>query len=210
MRVGIFGGSFDPPHTGHLLMATDAVEALGLDYLQVVPAGIQPLKTPGRTPADHRLAMTRLCFQGVPRVEVDPIEIQRGGLSFSVDTVEAYRRQWPDAVLHFLLGEDAVAGLTAWREPRRLLSLVTLVVLAREGSSSRMAPSLLPPELASEFPPPQRLATRRVDVSSTEVRARVGRGQSIRGFVPDAVAAYIASTGLYLQEPAAPASLAPA
>ncbi|MEO7999882.1 MAG: nicotinate (nicotinamide) nucleotide adenylyltransferase [Gemmatimonadaceae bacterium] len=206
MRIGIFGGSFDPPHNGHLLVAMDAIDALSLDRLLVVPAGVQPLKTGQRTSSEHRLAMTRQCFDGLPRVEVDPIEIERGGLSFSVDTVEAYRRQWPSAELHLLLGEDAVAGFARWREPERLLSMAQLVVLSRRMTTAATQTSSTGGEWISSAGvsyPVQRLETRRVDVSSTEIRARVNEGRSIRGFVPDAVAAYIAAHNLYLQAPAA-------
>lgn len=204
MRIGIFGGSFDPPHNGHLLVALDAIETLSLDRLMVVPAGVQPLKKGQRTSSEHRLAMTRQCFDGLPQVEVDPIEIERGGLSFSVDTVEAYRRQWPSADLHLLIGEDAAAGLAQWREPERLLSMAQLVVLSRtmNDAAARSAASPASDEWMASFgahAPIQKLATRRVDVSSTEIRARVNEGRSIRGFVPDAVAAYIATHGLYLQ-----------
>jgi nicotinate-nucleotide adenylyltransferase len=215
MRIGIFGGSFDPPHNGHLLAALDAIEALSLDRLQVIPAAQQPLKTGVRTAGHHRLAMTRQCFEGLPQVEVDPIEMERGGLSFTVDTVDALRRQWPAAELLLLLGEDATAGLPHWREPERLLSMVQLVVLTRNverASTPAASVAGLPASLNMEewlaargLAPLRRIATRRVDVSSTEVRARVQSGRSIRGFVPDAVAAYIATTGLYLQEPEAPA-----
>jgi len=204
MRIGIFGGSFDPPHTGHLLAAIDAMEALSLDRLHVVPAAVQPLKSGQGTDSMHRLAMTQRCFGGLPRVEVDPIEIERGGLSFTVDTVEAYRRQWPLAELHLLIGEDAAAGLARWRDPERLLSMVRLVVLSRTVPSPTNREATDASAIDQWMPgPPIRLATRRVDVSSTEIRARVRAGTTLRGFVPDAVAAYIASTGLYLQASAA-------
>lgn len=208
MRIGIFGGSFDPPHNGHLMVALDAMEALSLDRLLVVPTGVQPLKTGQRTSSEHRLAMTRQCFDGLPRIEVDPIEIERGGLSFSVDTVEAYRRQWPLADLHLLIGEDAAAGFTRWREPERLLSMAQLVVLSRTMNDAMTAATTSPAsdEWMTSFGAHaliQRLAIRRVDVSSTEIRARVNEGRSIRGFVPDAVAAHIATHGLYLQASAA-------
>ena len=207
MRIGIFGGTFDPPHTGHLLVVQDAIEALALDRLQVVPAATQPLKSGTRTPADHRLAMTRECFEGLPRVEVDPIEIERGGLSFTVDTVERYRRQWPSAELHLLLGDDAVAGLPRWREPERLLSMVQLVALERTLDVASTAREPLSPGMeqwlsARGAHPVRRLATRRIDISSTEIRRRAAEGRSIRGFVSDAVAAYITSRRLYLQESA--------
>ncbi len=199
MRVGIFGGSFDPPHVGHLLVAQDAYEALSLDRMLVIPAGQQPLKLGTRTTAGHRLAMTGLGFRGVAGFEVDPIEIERGGLSYMVDTVESLRQRWPSADLHLLVGEDAAATFSQWKEPARLRSMARLVVLRRAVASDKPVPS---PELASALELPEhQLATRRLDVSSTEIRARVRDGRSIRGFVTDAVAEYIVSTGLYLRDP---------
>ncbi|MBY0489809.1 MAG: nicotinate (nicotinamide) nucleotide adenylyltransferase [Gemmatimonadaceae bacterium] len=191
MRLGLFGGSFDPPHVGHVLVAQDAREALRLDQVLVIPAAQQPLKGDQQTPAVHRLAMARAAFQGIDGLEVDAIEIDRGGLSFMVDTVEAVHRRWPDAQLHLLVGEDVVPTLPRWREPERLLAMVQLVILTRDpGAAASEAPE---ERIANAI----RLATRRVDVSSTEVRARVREGKSLRGFVPEAVATYIASTGLY-------------
>lgn len=199
MRLGLFGGSFDPPHVGHLLVAQDALAALHLDHLLVIPAAQQPLKDHHGTSAVHRLAMVRACFAGIPGIEVDPVEIERGGLSYMVDTVEAVHRRWPAAVLHLLVGRDVVPTLPRWHDVDRLLRLVRLVVLTRE-----TAPDGRPLPIDGESDGgvvAEYLATRRVDISSTEIRSRVRDGRSIRGFVPDAVATYIASTGLYLEHP---------
>jgi nicotinate-nucleotide adenylyltransferase len=199
VRLGLFGGSFDPPHVGHLLVAQDAFEALRLDRLLVIPAAQQPLKGGHQTAADHRLAMVQACFQGVRGIEVDPVEIERGGLSFMVDTVEAVRRRWPDAHLHLLVGRDVVPTLPRWHDVDRLLSMVRLVVLARDAAPLER-PLVINTESDSGVVA-EVLSTRRVDMSSTEIRSRVRDGRSIRGFVPDAVATYIASTGLYREYP---------
>jgi nicotinate-nucleotide adenylyltransferase len=196
MRLGLFGGSFDPPHVGHLLMAQDALDALALDRLLVIPAAQQPLKPEDQTVAAHRLAMVRACFEGVPGVEVDPVEIVRGGLSYMVDTVEEVRRRSPDALLHLLVGSDVVPTLPRWQDVDRLLRMVQLVVLSRDVADASAGAELV----VHGGVVARRLATRRVDVSSTEIRARVRSGRSIRGFVPDAVATYIASTGLYREK----------
>jgi len=195
VRIGLFGGSFDPPHIGHLLVAQDAIEALALDRLLVVPAGQQPLKGPSQTAAEHRLAMAQACFDGVPHTQVDPAEIARGGLSFMVDTVEDVRRRWPSAHLHLLIGSDVVPTLPRWKDPERLLGMVRLVVLYRNTDGAVPDDREIHGGGAADW-----LATRRVDVSSTEIRTRVRNGLSIRGFVSDAVATYIASTGLYLEK----------
>ncbi len=201
MRVGIFGGSFDPPHVGHLLVAVDALERLELDRMVLIPAATQPLKA-GRggshASADARLAMTRLLTDGDPRFEVDPIEIERGGISYMVDTLEALAGRWPGAELFLLAGADVLDTFHHWREPERIRELATLVVLTRDGaggSGGGSSVSAPPAELPGG--PPALLATRRVDVSSTEIRARLRSGQSIRGFVPEAVADFIRSAGLY-------------
>ncbi len=198
MRIGILGGSFDPPHVGHLLVAQDALDQLALDRLLIVPAAQQPLKGGEQTSGAHRLAMVQACFSGIPHIEVDPIEIDRGGLSFMVDTVESLRRRWPSATLHLLVGDDVVSTFPRWRELPRLLSMVQLVVLHRADRGDDVAALAVPLESVGAGTA-RRLATRRVDVSSTEIRTRVRDGRSIRGFVPDAVATYIATTGLYLE-----------
>lgn len=202
MRIGIFGGSFDPPHVGHLLIAQDAREALQLDLLLVVPAAMQPLKQDGQTPAADRLAMVASCFAGLDGITVDPIEIDRGGLSFTVDTVETFRGRWPTAEFHLLIGDDVVATLPRWRQPERLLSMVQLVVLHRQTADqgeSALSDIKIGSSVVQAVRNAPRLATRRVDVSSTEIRSRVHSGRSIRGFVPAAVEAYIAAAGLYVR-----------
>ena len=197
-RIGVFGGSFDPPHVGHLLMASDAVEALGLERLLFVPAATQLLKA-GRATASaaHRLAMVRALVADDPRFAVDPIEIDRGGLSFTVETLETLGARWPDVELVLLAGADVLTSFHQWRAPQRVRALATLVVLARAVGGGTGTPSV--PAVPPDFPggPPVLLHTRRVDVSSTEVRARIAEGRAIRGFVPESVADLIRSAGLY-------------
>ena len=199
MRLGILGGSFDPPHVGHLVVAQDAITALSLDRLLIVPAAQQPLKSIMHASPTDRLAMTHRCFDGVPEIVVSPVEIKRGGLSFMVDTVASIRRDFPSTDLHLLIGEDVVESLPRWREPERLRSMVRLVVLTRVVGDIDAAP---PSDQRNESDGSIRyLATRRIDVSSTEIRARVRDGRSIRGHVTDLVAEYIALSGLYLRDP---------
>jgi nicotinate-nucleotide adenylyltransferase len=186
VRLGIFGGTFDPPHVGHLLVAVDAVEHLSLDRLVFVPTASQPLKLGAvRATATQRLAMVRLLVGDDARFAVDSIEIERSGLSYSVDTLAEYARREPDAERFFLVGADVVRTFDKWREPARVLSLAKMVVLTRDDDAVAIPDGAAP------------LRSRRVDVSSTEIRARVAARQSLRGFVPDPVAAYIADERLY-------------
>jgi nicotinate-nucleotide adenylyltransferase len=189
VRLGIFGGSFDPPHLGHLLPVMDAAEQLGLDEVRFVPAGIQPLKAGRDTagPAD-RFAMTERLVAGIPGFSADPMEIERSGLSFTVDTLATMAAAHPEAELVLLLGADAYGLFDQWREPERIRRLATIGVLARGGEPV--------PDLGGRGGV-QVLQTRRVDISSTELRARVADGRTIRGFVPNAVAEYIAEHRLY-------------
>ena len=192
MRLAIFGGSFDPPHVGHLLAAEDAIDRLALDRIVLVPAATQPLKA-GRAmaTAEQRLAMVRLLVADDARFEVSPMEVDRAGLSFTVDTLESFSAMYPAAERYLLLGADVLATFAQWREPERVLELARLVVLEREGDH----PAALPPGVEANTL--LRLPTRRVDVSSTEIRQRVRAGKPIRGFVTDGVAAFIDRDGLY-------------
>lgn len=170
------------------MLALDALDALALDELILVPAARQPLKQGvAMTASADRLAMVRLLAAADPRLRVDDSEVTRGGLSFTVDTVRAISGARPDAALILLMGADTAATLPQWREPEALGLLVQVAVAGR-GSE----PVQLPVGFRA-IPLPMR----RVDISATEIRARVGAGRSIRGFVPDAVADYIAAHGLY-------------
>jgi nicotinate-nucleotide adenylyltransferase len=191
VRLAIFGGSFDPPHIGHLLAASDAYEQLALDRLVLIPAATQPLKAgmAGATAA-QRLEMTRLLVEGDGRFEVSGVEVERGGLSFTVDTLMHFATQYPTAERFLLLGSDVLGSFGQWREPARILELASLVLLERQSES-------VTPPAALRDRGVRRLPTRRIDVSSTEIRERVRAGKSIRGFVPDAVASYIERGGLY-------------
>jgi nicotinate-nucleotide adenylyltransferase len=205
VRLGILGGTFDPPHVGHLLAALDAVEVLQLDRLVLVPAAAQPLKVGTvRATAAQRLDMVRLLAADQPALTVDPIEIERAGLSYSVDTLAEFATRHADAERFFLVGADTLSSLAQWREPERVLALAQMVVMRRAGDDgaetvSELAAAAWPAGVKRDpaARPPMPLRTRRVDVSSTEVRARVAAGKIIRGFVPDAVAAYSERARLY-------------
>lgn len=187
-RIGLLGGTFDPPHTGHLLLALDALDHLALDRLILVPAARQPLKQGvAMTPPERRLAMVEALAAADPRLSVDGSEVARGGLSYTVDTVRALTAAHPDAEFVLLMGADTAATLPQWRDVGAL-SLLVQVAVAGRGTEPVQLPAGF---RAQPFP------MRRVDISATEIRARVGAGRSIRGFVPDAVADYIAAHGLY-------------
>lgn len=161
--IGLFGGSFDPVHNGHVGIARRAIAAFGLDRLIVIPAAVSPFKT--ETPPVHaydRLALVRLAFADVPKVVVDDRELRRGGISYAIDTVREIAAENPGAKLIFLIGEDSVAGLPRWKNYDELQRLCTF----------------------RSFP--------RTPESSTEVRRRLAVGESIADLVPPAVAARLA------------------
>ena len=188
MRLGLFGGTFDPPHIGHLLAASDAYEALGLDRLIWIPTGTQPFKSDDvhATPV-QRAEMLEAMVAGDARFMVDRLEIERGGLSYTVETLDEYARRYPDARRFLLIGADLLSQIPQWRDAGRLATLAEIVVLERDAGDEPA-----PRALASS-----RLRTRRVDVSSTEVRTRSRQGLPVHGFVTDAVSRYIAAAGLY-------------
>ena len=194
MRVGIFGGTFDPPHNGHLALARACREALGLDEVLFIPAAQNPLKTNGpRASAKDRLTMLGLLAAGEAGVGVVDLEIQKGGASYTVDTLTDLAMAQP-ADYWFLLGADALRGFGEWKSPQKILRLARLGVVLR--------PSQADADVVTRFSEPYRdridvVRMAPVDVSSTEIRQRIARGGTIAPYVPQAIQAYIEEKGLY-------------
>ena len=200
MRTALYGGSFDPIHHGHLILAREAMEQLALDRVVFIPAAQSPHKL-ARIPAPPqvRLAMVRAAIAGEPRFECDPSEAEREGPSFSVDTVEAWRAKFPHDEFFCLIGEDNVRELPTWRRYDELRAMVQFVVFGRDAYPSHGADSVFV-TIDPGVPAPLRempVIQRRVDISATEVRKRVAQGRSIRYLVPEAVREIIETHRLY-------------
>jgi len=187
----VLGGTFDPPHIGHLIAALSVREQLGLEEVWLVPAGDPWQKRGVRpiTPAEVRLEMVEAAVAGVPGLAASDLEVRREGPSYSIDTVDALRLGPPPRQVVLVVGRDAAAGLPTWHRHRDLLARCTVAVLDREGAPEVGA------ALAGATVEP--VAMRRVDVSSTELRRRVAEGRSIDVLVPTAVAEVVARRGLY-------------
>jgi len=187
-RLGVFGGTFDPPHHGHLIAASDAYAALRLDRLLLVPAADPPHKK-GKVfaSAEQRLRMLCAAVEGDPRFEVVDFELRREGPSYTVDTLRELRGLEPDAELVFLLGIDQFRALESWREPQTVAALARFGVLSRDGES---------PDPSGRFAA-EHVPVTRVDVSATEIRRRAAAGESIRYLVPEAVRKIVEEEGLY-------------
>ncbi|MSU59870.1 MAG: nicotinate (nicotinamide) nucleotide adenylyltransferase [Pedosphaera sp.] len=190
MKLGLFGGSFDPVHLGHLLVAQAAREELALDRLFFIPAARSPFK-PECEPAPDawRTAMLRLALAGQPHCEVDEQELRRGGESFTIETVRDYARRFPGAELFWLIGADNVATLNQWREAGELSRLAEFVAIPRPGEAEVTFPAPFRGRMLKGFP---------LGVSSSQIRARVKAGLPIEPLVPSAVAGFIRNNQLYL------------
>jgi nicotinate-nucleotide adenylyltransferase len=187
MRVGIFGGTFDPIHVGHLAIANAALESVPLDRIVFIPAKRAPLKDQGPVAGEaDRLAMVELAIAGEPRFSVSQVELDRDGPSYTVETLE--RLAGADE-LFLILGGDALAALPRWKDPDRIRQLATLIVAERPGTPERAANGSI---VAFDAP--------RIDISSREIRARAARGRSLRYLVPDPVWRHIEARGLYRAE----------
>jgi nicotinate-nucleotide adenylyltransferase len=190
-NIGILGGTFDPIHVGHLLAAQDTMEALTLDRVIFVTASIPPHKTgKGISPAETRLAMVKLAVENNPSFYASDIEIRRSGPSFSVDTVEDLKCNFPNSEFFFLVGEDNLPEIWAWKEPERLFGLCRMVVIGRPGGRNPARDMDLPGPVIT-------LNIHRIDLSSSEIRRRVREGRSIRYLVPSDVERYIYEKRLY-------------
>ena len=200
MRIGIFGGSFDPVHLGHLLIAMHAWEQLRLDELRMVPAAQSPLKPIGvHAGTEQRLEMLRLAISGTDPLRIDDSELRRGGVSYTVETLAAIRLAQPAAELLLIMGADSLASITRWHQPERILQLATLAVV-RRGGMPAIDYSVLE-SLANrqqiEHCRDAELSMPMIELSSSELRQRVAEGRTIRFRTPRAVEAYIAAHGLY-------------
>jgi nicotinate-nucleotide adenylyltransferase len=207
MRIGICGGTFDPFHHGHLEPVLAVREEMQWDRVLYIPAWRQPFKKERRiTAGSHRFAMTALAIRDHDSLFLSPIELERGGISYSVDTLEALHQQYEGASFDWIIGEDNVADLDRWKNPERLFQLARFVVLKR-GVAGRESGVVEKPGLSPASTPDPRPATpsariifapnATVPVSSTEIRERVRAGQSIDAFVDPLVSRYIHHYGLY-------------
>ena len=189
-RIGLFGGSFDPIHTGHVLVGQAAIEELQLTRLFFIPAARSPFKPEQQpAPCELRLAMIRLALAGRNDCEVDDVEIQRGGTSFTIDTVHYFAQRFPGAKLFYLIGADNVAGLPKWRSPEELAGLVDFLVIPRPGEAPAPIPAPFRGQYLKGFP---------FGVSASQIRTRVKAGQPIEHLVPAPVAEAIRNNRLYL------------
>ena len=188
-RIGLFGGSFDPVHSAHVMMARAALNELQLDRLFIIPAARSPFK-PEQQPApdEVRLAMLKAAFEEVAGCEIERLELEREGVSYAIDTVRAFVTRFPEAELFYLIGADHVPTLTQWREADALALILTFVVFPRLGE----------PEV--EFPETfagRCLEGELMDISSSDIRVRMREGKSVGHLVPSAVAGILSKKQIY-------------
>ncbi len=194
-RIGVFGGSFDPPHQGHLALAEWARLELGLETVVFVPAGTPPHKRAASlSPMHHRVAMTRLAVRGNAAFTVSTVEARRAGPSYTTDTLAALAAVWPGAELHLLMGADMYATFDDWRDPAGIAARAVMVVAGRPGSGRRTVSREAKRGLGVVW-----LGNPGLEVSSSVLRDRVAQGLGSRYLVPDAVERYIVRHRLYVR-----------
>lgn len=189
-RIGLFGGSFDPPHMGHLVIAQQAASQLSLDRIFFIPAHQAPHKLHQRSSeSSHRLAMTRLAIKGNPIFRVSDVEIRKKGVSYTIDTLQVFHDEHPGAELFLLIGGDSLEQFHDWRQPDMIRSLASVAVYPRPGNG--------PAALTSEVRGATIVRGPMLDLSSTEIRRMVNQGKSIRYLVPPDVESYVIRHKLY-------------
>jgi nicotinate-nucleotide adenylyltransferase len=196
MRLGILGGSFDPVHFGHLALARACQRRAGLDAVWFTPAAIQPLKHAGPHASDEqRVEMLGLVIEGQPGWRVCTLEIERGGFSYTVDTLRQLHTEQPNDELFLIVGSDVLAEVPYWKEPGEIFHLATPLVVARAGDQPPDVSILLP--FCGQKTRPQLVEMEPWDVSSSDIRRRVLAGERIDALVPPAVASYIQTQRVY-------------
>ena len=197
MRIGVFGGTFDPIHMGHLVVAEDARAVLELDKVLFIPAGQPWFKSYRRiTDPNHRFAMVCLAVESNPSFDVSDIEIRRSGPSYTVDTLAELREQYSGAEFVVILGVDALREIDRWHQPRQLFEMASVVGMARPGAT--LDPSVLNAAIPGASSRMRLVDSTLIDISGTEIRQRVAAGRSIRYRVPAVVERYICENGLYV------------
>ena len=194
LRLGVFGGAFDPPHMAHLALAQAAVAQLHLDQLNIIPTGVAGHKARGLTPAEHRVAMCRLAFASIPQAIVDTREATRAGVSYTIDTLRELRVEHSDAEIFLVIGEDQARAFQTWRQWQDITEIAIICVAAR---ADRTGASGL---IDSLFPDPgrvQRLQMPISSVSATEIRQHLADSKSVTPLVFESVARYIEQHHLY-------------
>jgi len=186
VRIGVLGGTFDPIHEGHLAAAQAAMDCANLDRVLFVPSATPPHRGPALADAEQRIAMTRLAIAGEPRFEVSDVEVRRGAISYTADTLRELQQLHPGDELFLILGWDAAKLLPTWHEPEEVRRLASILIVTRPGSGRPGGTS----DIVCERPTP--------DISGSAIRRAIARGESVTGRVPEAVAEYIGEHVLYM------------
>lgn len=211
MKFGIFGGTLNPIHFGHLRSAEEAREAFSLDKVLFVPAAIPPFGKKDVESPHHRMEIAKIAIEGNPYFGLSDIEVRRGGISYSIDTVEALKKEIPDIETYFIIGLDAFSEIGSWKEYRRFFSLSNFIIVTRPGYQKGDFGDFLPLEVRNDFCYDSAkgcythisgncfgfLEVTLLDISSTEIRSRLKAGKSIKYLIPEKVEEYIKENRLY-------------
>lgn len=196
-KIGLFGGTFNPVHYGHLNLAVEMLEKHALDAVWFCPAQINPLRTDEPPiPAEHRLAMLQLATEKAPYFEVIDVEVKRPGPSYTVDTLRGLTQQHPDTEFYLILGEDAVQGFLGWKVPQEIVSLAQPLVGCRSKEAIDLAPLVADPVVYAAVKKGV-TCTSVIDISSTEIRARLAKGLYCGHLLPEKIVDYIYTNHLY-------------